>query len=184
MPSATPEELAAAIADCVGVGARILNLSVALIRTSAKGERELTLALDDAAGHGALVVAAAGNQGTVGSSAITRHPWVIPVVACDLTGRVLRMSNLAASIGQRGLSAPGEAVTSFDPNGALLTSGGTSIAAPFVAGAAALLWSEFPRAGAIEIQRALTHPVGGRQRRLVPPMLDAWAAYQLMQGAR
>ena len=37
--------------------------------------------------RGVIVVAAAGNQGTLGSSAITRHPWVIPVVACDLRGR-------------------------------------------------------------------------------------------------
>src|SRR5215469_16101104 len=33
----------------------------------------------DTAQSGAITVAAASNQGTVASSAITRHPWVIPV---------------------------------------------------------------------------------------------------------
>jgi len=184
IPSATPEALAAAIIDCISGGARILNLSLAVVSASARGERELNLALDEAAGHGVLVVAAAGNQGTVGSTAITRHPWVIPVVGCNLQGRTLGISNLAASIGQRGLSAPGDGVTSFNPSGALVTSGGTSIAAPFVTGAAALLWSEFPRASAAAIKRALTHPTGPRRRGLVPPLLDAWAAFHAIHGAR
>jgi subtilisin family serine protease len=184
MPSATPEALASAIADCVTNGARILNLSLAVTQASGKGERELGLVLDEAASRGVLVVAAAGNQGTVGSTAITRHPWVIPVVACDLQGRTLGMSNLSASIGQRGLSAPGAGVTSIDPSGALVASSGTSVAAPFVSGAAALLWSEFPRAEAAAVKHAVTHPRGPRRRGLVPPLLDAWAGYQFMQSTR
>jgi hypothetical protein len=49
--------------------------------------------------RGVLFVAAAGNQGALGSSVITRHPWLIPVVACDRSGRVMAVSNLGASIG-------------------------------------------------------------------------------------
>ena len=86
-PSASPGELADAIVDCVEAGARILNLSVALATPSPNREFNLEQALDHAAARGTLVVAAAGNQGTVGGSAITRHPWVIPVVACDTQGR-------------------------------------------------------------------------------------------------
>ena len=41
MPSATPEDLAAAILTCVEAGARILNLSLALTQSFAKGERAL-----------------------------------------------------------------------------------------------------------------------------------------------
>jgi subtilisin family serine protease len=42
MPSATPEDLAAAILTCVEAGARILNLSLALTQSVAKGgERPL-----------------------------------------------------------------------------------------------------------------------------------------------
>jgi subtilisin family serine protease len=184
MPSATPEALAAAIADCLSAGARILNLSLAVVHASAAAERALTLALDAAAARGALVVAAAGNHGTVGSSAITRHPWVIPVVACGLDGRALGISNLGSSMGRRGLSAPGEGVTGLDPSGGRVTSVGTSIAAPFVTGAAALLWSERPGASAASIRLALTQGRGGSRRSVVPPLLDAWGAYEVLQGAR
>jgi len=72
MPSATPEELAEAVIDSVNTGDRVINLSSALVRPSPKGERELEEALNYAAHRSVLTVAAAGNQGTVGSSAITR----------------------------------------------------------------------------------------------------------------
>jgi subtilisin family serine protease len=72
-PSASPGELADAIVDCVDAGARILNLSVALAAPSPNKEAKLEQALGHAARRGAIVVAAAGNQGTLGTSAITRH---------------------------------------------------------------------------------------------------------------
>ena len=103
MPSATPEELAQAILDCLDAGARVLNVSAALAQPSIKSERALEEALDQAARRGVIVVVAAGNQGTLGSTAITRHPWVIPVVAYDLQGRPMDHSNLGSSIGRRGL---------------------------------------------------------------------------------
>ena len=180
MPSATPEELARAIAECLKAGARVLNLSMALAQPSSRGQRELQFALDQAAHRGVLVVAAAGNQGTVGSSVITRHPWVISVAACDLSGRPVGFSNLGRSIGQRGLSAPGEAITSLGAEGPPLTLGGTSVAAPFVTGSIALLWSEFPRAPAAQIRAAVLRAHGPRRTTLVPPLLDAWSAYNAM----
>jgi len=183
MPSATPEELAEAIIDSVDAGARVINLSSALVRPSPKGESKLEEAFNHAAQRGVITVAAAGNQGTVGSSAITRHPWVIPVAACDTQGRPLRESNLGSSIGRRGLSAPGENVTSLGTNGKLQTFGGTSAAAPFVTGAIALLWSEFPGATAAEIKLAVTHAGMPRRGAIAPPILDAWAAYQEMASA-
>jgi hypothetical protein len=79
VPSASAQELAEAIIDTIDAGAWIINLSSALAQASPKGENKLEEALNYAAHHGAIIVAAAGNQGTVGSSAITRHPWVIPV---------------------------------------------------------------------------------------------------------
>src|SRR5438128_7013648 len=94
-------------------------------------------ALDHALQRGVLIVVAAGNQGTLGSSVITRHPWVIPVVAYDLRGRPMDQSNLGNSIGRRGLGAPGNAVTSLGAQGPPLTFAGTSAATPFVTGAIA-----------------------------------------------
>jgi subtilisin family serine protease len=125
-----------------------------------------------------MVVVAAGNQGSVGSSALTRHPWVIPVIACDALGWPIGYSNLGNSIGRRGLSAPGQGVTSLAVNGQLATFSGTSAAAPFVTGAIALLLSIFPAATAARLKTAITN--GARRATVVPPLLDAWAAYQAL----
>jgi subtilisin family serine protease len=179
LPSATPAEVAEAIVECIGVGARILNLSAAFAQPSSSGGREMEEALDYAARRGVIVVAAAGNQGTLGSSVITRHPWVIPVAACDLRGGPLVQTNLGSSVGRRGLLAPGEGVTSLGAEGEMLSLGGTSVAAPFVTGTIALLWSMFPRASAAEVKNAVTMGAYGRRRTtVVPPVLDAWASYQ------
>ncbi len=180
MPSAVPEELAQAILDCIDAGARVLNVSAALAQPSIKNERALEEALDRAARRGVIVIVAAGNQGTLGSTAITCHPWVIPVVGYDLQGRPMHHSNLGSSIGRRGLGAPGDRITSLGANGKPLTLGGTSAAAPFVTGAIALLWSEFPDATAAQIKLALTHASTLRRASVVPPVLDATAAYQIL----
>lgn len=103
MPSATPLDLAAAIIECIDAGARVINLSLALAQPSTRGEQALEEALNQALRRGVLIIAAAGNQGTLGSSAITCHPWVIPVMACDLGGRPMNESNLGASIGRGGV---------------------------------------------------------------------------------
>jgi subtilisin family serine protease len=184
MPSAMPEELASAIIETVNAGARLINLSAALARPSPKGEHELEEALGYAAKHNVIIVVAAGNQGTVGSSVITRHPWVIPVAACDLAGRLTAESNLGSSIGRHGLTAPGKDITSLGTNGKPQTSGGTSAAVPFVTGTIALLWSEFPNASASAVELAVTGISRQLRKTVVPPLLDAWAAYQLLAPAQ
>ena len=180
MPSTTSQDLAMAIVDCIDAGAHVLNLSAALTQGSAGGERELVQALDHAARHGVIVVAAAGNQGTVGSSAITRHPSVIPVGACDLRGRPISYSNLGHSIGRRGLLAPGDGIPSLAVNGNPTTFAGTSAAAPFVTGAIALLRSLFPMAPPAAVKLAITTGSGTRRTTVIPPLLNAWAAYETL----
>jgi subtilisin family serine protease len=182
MPSTTPEELAQAIIDCIDAGARVLNVSAALAQPSIISERRLEEALDQAFRRRVIVIAAAGNQGTLGSTAITRHPWVIPVVAYDLRGKPIGHSNLGISIGRRGLGAPGDKITSLGADGKPLILGGTSAAAPFVTGAIALLWSEFAAATAAEVKFAATLAYTPRRTTVVPPLLDAWAAYQTMRS--
>ncbi len=180
MPSATPEELAAAIVDTVSAGARVINLSAALLAPTARGERALTQALDFAAARHVITVAAAGNQGAVGSSAITRHSWVIPVAGCDLSGRPIGESNFGNSIGRRGLTAPAQDIAGLGMNGEPRSFHGTSAAAPFVTGTIALLLSEFPSASDSDVKLGLMQ---GRRNTVVPPLLDATAAYeQLMAG--
>jgi len=174
-PRATPAELAAGIAECVDAGARIVNISAAV--DGAGADAGLCAVLDYCLGRGVLVVAAAGNQGRLAGSVVTRHRWVLPVVGYSAAGRVLAESNLGASIGRRGLGAPGAGVRSLTPGGPSAVLAGTSVAAPFVAGAAALLWSAFPGASAAEIKHAMLASPGGR-RTVAPPLLDAEAAYQ------
>jgi subtilisin family serine protease len=180
MPSAMPRELAAAIVECIDAGARVLNLSLAAAQTTIKEQSVLEDALDYAVKRGVIVVAAAGNQGILGSSPITRHPWVIPVVACDLRGRPTRESNLGSSISRHGLCAPGERVTSLGAEGDPLTLSGTSVAAPFVTGAIGLLWSEFPEASAASVKLAVTQASRPPRSTVVPPLLNAGLAYQAL----
>jgi subtilisin family serine protease len=61
--------------------------------------------------------------------------------------------------------------------------GGTSAAAPFVTGAIALLWSEYPEAGATRIKAAVTESCARMRKSIAPPVLKAWAAYQAMKSA-
>jgi subtilisin family serine protease len=182
MPSATPEELAAAIVDCIDRGAHVINLSAALAQPSSKGASKLEEALNYAARRGVIIVAAAGNQGSIGSSAITRHPWVIPVIACDLRGRPISYSNLGNSIGRRGLSAPGDGIRSLGTNGEAPRVGGTSAAAPFVTGTIALLQSIFPNATGATVKLALIDSSGLGRPSVVPPLLNAWAAYHRLRS--
>ena len=184
IPTAPPQELATAIIDCVEAGANIINLSAALVQPTPKGEAALEEALNYSAKRGAIVVAATGNEGTGGSSAITRHPWVIPVAACDRRGRPTGYSNLAGSIGRRGLRACGEAIRSLAPLDKSAMFNGTSAATPFVTGTIALLRSIFFSATASEIKNAVMQAHRVRRPTVVPPLLNAWAVYQAMAAAR
>ena len=178
-PSTSPAELAEAIWETVKAGARVINLSLTLTGV-ASITRELTQALDFAAASGTLVVVAAGNQAAVGSSVITRHPWVIPVTACDLRGVPLQESTCGNAIGSRGLRAPGVGIVSLEPAGVAAGLRGTSVAAPIVTGTIALLLSVFPTAGAAHIKRATIHATAMRRKSVVPPLLDAWTTYQVL----
>jgi subtilisin family serine protease len=179
-PNASPDELAEAIIDCVDAGARVINLSSSLARPYFKNDCKLEHALDYAAAHGVILVAAAGNHGIIGSSTITQHSSVIPVVACNLDGRPLDTSNLGNSIGRRGLMAPGVNITSLGISGGPLNFSGTSASAPFVTGTIALLLSEFPAATANLIKLAIMQTSLSRRPTVVPPLLNAWSAYQAM----
>jgi subtilisin family serine protease len=179
-PSASPEELADAIVECVAAGARILNLSVALATPSPNREPRLEQALDHAAARGTVVVAAAGNQATLGTSAITRHPAVLPVVACDHRGRPAGGSNLAASIGRRGLMAPGEEIVSLQADGGTTGMSGTSAAVPFVTGTIALLCSLFHSVPVAMVRAAVSGGLGPRSSSVVPPLLNAEQAYAVL----
>jgi len=183
MPSATPDRLAQAVVDLVREGARIINISAALISSSAHHEASVSAALDYAARMGAIVVAAGGNESIVGSSAVTRHPWVVPVAAYGVDGRPMPGSNLGHSLGSRGVGAFGEGIASIESAPAPRRMLGTSIATPLVTGAIALLSSLFPKANVTNLKQAILQRTSGLPRSIVPPLLDAKKACEFLAGS-
>jgi subtilisin family serine protease len=129
MPHTTVAELSTAIQEVLQSGARIIDLSLALTRGSAAQDQSLGAVLDWAAQKDVLLVAAAGNDGRVSSTALTRHPWVLPVVSCDAGGHPSRFANVSGSAGRHGLMAPGEGLVSLDSEGGTRAGAGTSFAA-------------------------------------------------------
>jgi subtilisin family serine protease len=171
-PETTPKRLADALVETIDAGAMIVNLSLGLATTTRAAHPGLTEAMDYAFQRGVALVVASGNHGRIGVVPLFEHPWVIPVAACDASGRLLNKSNTGASVGQRGLLAPGSNVVSLSPTGGYAALTGTSAATPFVTGAAALLWSLYPSASAAEIRAALLQ-AGTVRRSVVPPLLNA-----------
>jgi len=181
-PSSDTAPLVDGLVACVDAGVDIINMSVAAA-PSPNTDRNLDDALSYAMDRRVVVVAAAGNHGTVGSSTITRHRGVVPVIACDSEARPLVSSNLGSSIGQRGIAAPGEGVTSLDPGGGTVRWSGTSVATPFVTGALALLRSLVPATSAVQALIALRRSSAPRPRSIMPLVMDAHAAFRLLTRA-
>ena len=132
-------DVAAGVRYAADNGAKVINLSLG----GATESSSLTQAITYANDKGALVVAAAGNGG-----ANDKPKWP---ASLDLTLAVTAVdqSNGATSFDQRGeyidIAAPGTGIVST-VKGDYGASSGTSMAAGFVAGAAALLFAAEPRA--------------------------------------
>jgi subtilisin family serine protease len=176
IPRVAPRKLIEAIQDVLVANTRVINLSVSLDEAMPPYDRELTETLSAAARRDVVIVCAAGNQGTLRSTPLTRHPWVIPVASCDEHGRITAESNFGGGMSARGVRAPG-VVVSVAPDGTRRTFRGTSAAAPFVTGAIALLLSLFPDARGGEVRRAVLESAVGMRRTLIPRLLNASAAY-------
>jgi subtilisin family serine protease len=182
VPSATPLQLATAIVECATAGARVLNLSASLFDVTPRGQHALQEAVDYAARRGVIITAAAGTQHLIGTSPITRHAWVIPVGAADAAGRPISRSTLAGSIGSRGVLAPGQDIVSLGTTADTFTVSGCSAAVPFVTGAIALLWSLMPEIDAGSLVTAVRGAGVGAPRALVPPVLNAGKALEVLSN--
>jgi subtilisin family serine protease len=164
--------IAEAVYYAVRHGARVINLSLGGERLTGVQRR----AIEYAHGKGVLVVAAAGNLGRdtagFGQAAL---PDILTVAASDVDDKPLRTSNWGRSVK---IAAPGLDVLSLrargtdfnllagdpgyrpgagavGPGGWYYRASGTSFAAPFVSGVAALLLARNPGLTNVQVERML-----------------------------
>jgi subtilisin family serine protease len=127
--------LAKGIIAAVDGGARILNISL-----GSSGDSGLVrTALEYAKTAGALVIAAAGNQGENRISYPAANPSVIAVGAVDGVGEHLDFSNTGA---QLALTAAGFEINAATSGNRFTRASGTSFSSPIVAGLVAAVMSQ------------------------------------------
>lgn len=176
LSATTPSHLAQAIFDTVDAGARIINLSLAVLPVDLAVIPELNEACDYAAKKDVILVAAAGNQGRMGYQPLLSHSWIIPIVSCSSSGAVAPESNLSPAIARRGLRAPGVSIWSTAPNNSYTQISGTSVAAAIATGSLALLWSKNPGMPAVSLKEAVMQIGRSQRRSIIPPLMDMSAA--------
>ncbi len=143
----TSFDVAAGIDHAVAHGAKIINLSLGGGGTSL--ERD---ACQNAWDNGCIIIAAAGNDygGSVNYPAA--YPTAIAVSATDSEDKLAGFSSVGPEVE---LSAPGVSILSAIKDNQYETESGTSMAAPHVAGVAALVWSINPKLTNGEVRKAL-----------------------------
>ncbi len=147
-------QLAKGIRYAIGEGAKILNVSINGNGTSP----DLDDALNYASQQGATVVASAGNQARdidliPSYPASSAEPSVLTVTAIETTGSLLSIAN--RGLRSVDLAAPGGSILSTARSSGYELREGTSMAAPFVAGALALLAAARPDLPQSELRSAI-----------------------------
>jgi thermitase len=128
-------DLATAIMDAVGNGSKILNISL-----GSEGDSPLVRdAIAYAIKHGALVIAAAGNDGANSLSYPAAYEGVIGVGAFELKGEILDFSNFGEGLD---IAAPGYGIPAVWPGeDQAISFSGTSAAAPITTASLAAIMS-------------------------------------------
>jgi type VII secretion-associated serine protease mycosin len=154
------DDIVAGIVWAVNNGASVINLSLG----GTGGSRALREAVDYAIAKDVLLVAAMGNQGENLQEYPAGYPGVIAVGASDESDQKAGFSNTGSWIS---VCAPGENILSTLPTRPVHVvknegkqmyydwMDGTSMAAPFVAGVAALLRAQYPNLSAQVIKQRL-----------------------------
>lgn len=145
----TLDDTLSAIGYAVAAGARILNASWGTTTRSRALDDAVTAAVD----AGVVVVAAAGNGGNDAGFYPAAVPAAIAVGSTDARDELSVFSNYGAFVD---LVAPGDLIESTAPNTTWTSLSGTSMAAPHVSGAAALLLAWRPDFTPREIATLLT----------------------------
>ncbi len=136
-------------------GVRVANMSLGGYHPPLSYEQDALLRFGEAGG---LAVCAAGNDAR--NTDIYQHypssydyDFLISVAATDESDRLAHFSNYGKSTVH--LGAPGTNIYSTTLGGGYGYKSGTSMAAPHVAGAAALYWSKHPESSPQEVRGAL-----------------------------
>ena len=119
-------------------GARIINCSWGSYNRSAIAQDIITYVTLDL---GCLVIAASGNSNLENPMYPASYDYVLSVASSN--GGDVR--SFFSNFGNRvDIIAPGEGIYTSTFNNSYITESGTSLAAPIVSGAAALVWTKFP----------------------------------------
>ena len=160
-------ELAAAVEAAVRDGMNVINLSLG--ESDIEPSRDiLARALNAAAAAGVVSTVAAGNSGDLGPGSIDSPGSASKAIAAASStgGHGSVETDTASDFSSLGpapysfnfkpdVTAPGDEVASSVPGGGYATLSGTSMAAPHVAGAAALLQERHPSWSPAQIKSAL-----------------------------
>jgi membrane-anchored mycosin MYCP len=142
--SATPQEIAAGIRMAVNDGAQVINLSIAV---QVPSPTSCTPVLQDAVAyalqHNVVLVASAGNFNTIGDPA-EEPASCAGVLGVGAVGPNLQVWADSERQPYVAVTAPGVDITALTAVDTTVIGDGTSEAAPFVSGAAALIRSRYP----------------------------------------
>jgi subtilisin family serine protease len=142
-------DIALGIVYAADNGARVINLSLG----GKPDSQTLRDAVDYARARGALVVAAAGNDGGAVLHPAAYNP-VLAVAATDQADQVAYFSNRGPQVDA---AAPGVDIYSTWPwVTGYFTKSGTSMAAPHISGVAALIWSQYPLSSSLSVAYLIT----------------------------
>ncbi|GII78358.1 hypothetical protein Sru01_33400 [Sphaerisporangium rufum] len=165
--------LARGITEATRLGARVINVSI-----QAADVPDLRQAVEAAVAQDVLIVAAAGNTRQQDASSPAYYPAAYPgVLSVGAAGPDGGRADYSSTGAQVSVLAPGEAVTSTWPGGAYHRDlSGTSYAAPFVAGVAALVRARHPGLSAAQVRRRIEITAdggsgGGTGAGMVNPLL-------------
>lgn len=149
------DRVARGIIYAANQGAAVINLSLGAPYEA----YTLRRAIDYAVNQGSIVVAAAGNDGTTTPNYPAAYAQVIAVGSVDSSDRKSGFSNFGTWVD---VAAPGTDILSTYDNGYYAYLSGTSMAAPHVAGLAALLAAQGRSADQIRsVIQATADPVYG-----------------------
>lgn len=139
--------LARGIELAAEAGAHVINVSAGELSSAGAAHPLLADAVRTAAARGALIVAAAGNDGCECLHVPAGLPGVLAIGAADENGAPLPSSNWGAAYRTSGLLVRGDGLPAAAPGGGFSRRSGTSFACAAASGVIALLLSAQLRRG-------------------------------------